>query len=149
MWKGLKAALGVLAGLFGIPLVIGGLFVFAVAGYVIDPEIAGGGQSEGFACIGYLAASVGALSCLAAWLLIRSTTKGAGTIRSQLSLWLSGLPFVFLGIWGIAFGRNLLFAIYHNDTLCVLCIATGTTLTLVGSGFWFYASWRLHQTNMK
>jgi hypothetical protein len=149
MWKGLKVALGVLAGLFGVPLVIGGLFVFVMAGYVIDPEIAGGGQSEGFASIGYLAASVGALFCLAAWLLVRSATRVTITFWSQLSLWLGGLPFVFLGIWGIVFGGNTLSAIYHNDTLCVLSIAVGTTLTLVGSGLWSYASWRFHLSEKK
>lgn len=149
MWKGLKAALAVLAGIFGVPLVVGGIFVFVMAGYVIDPTIAGGGQSEAFACIGCLAASIGAFSCLAAWWLVRSATKAAVTYRSQLSLPLSSLPFVFLGIWGIEFGVNVLSAIYHDDTLCVLCIAMGTTLTLVGSGPWLYAFWRFHRDDKR
>ena len=144
MWKGLKVALGVVVGLLGVPLLIGGLFMFVMAGYIIDPTIAGGGQTEGMAAIAFVAASVGALSCLAAWLLVRSDTKG-----SPLSLSLGGLPFAFLGIWGIVFGLNLLSAIYHIDTLCRLCIAMGATLTLAAFGLWSYAGWLLSRDNEK
>ena len=144
MWKGLKVALGVVAGLFGVPLLIGGLSAFVMAGYIIDPTIAGGGQTEGMAAIAFVAASVGAFSCLAAWLLVRSATKG-----SQLLLWLAGLPLAFLGIWGIVFGLSLLSATYHVDTLCVLCSAMGATLILVALGLWSYAGWRLCRDNEK
>jgi fucose 4-O-acetylase-like acetyltransferase len=144
MWKGLRVVLGVLAGLLGVPLLIGGLFVFIMAGYVIDPTIAGGGQTEGMAAIAFVAASVGALSCLAAWSLVRSAPKG-----SKLLLWLAGPPLAFLGIWGIVFGLNLLSAIYHDDTGCILCIAMGTTLILVDLGLWSYAGWLLCRDNEK
>jgi len=83
----IKVLLGVLAAFIGIPLLLAGLFVYAVAS-TVDPEIAGGGQTEGWIQIGFLTASVGALLCFAAWVLLRSEAKsttqsGAGPREEQ------------------------------------------------------------------
>ena len=67
----------------------------------------------------------------------------------QLSLWLVGLPVIFLGILGIIFGVNIHSAAEFDDATSVLFIVMGTTLTLIGSGMWFYAGWCLYQDSRK
>jgi uncharacterized membrane protein YfcA len=73
-WQSImKGLLGVLAALFGVPLVIGGLLVFGFS-VSIDPTIAGEEQTDFWAGTGFSAASVGALLCFAAWLFLRNTS---------------------------------------------------------------------------
>jgi hypothetical protein len=69
-----RCFLGALAGLVGIPLVFGGLLAAGVASRM-DPTIAGGGQTAGCIRIGLLAAALGALLCLAAWLAVFNTKE--------------------------------------------------------------------------
>jgi hypothetical protein len=85
----MKGLLGVLAALIGVPLVIGGIVVFAVA-VSMDPTIAGGGQNDAWAGMGFLAAFVGSLLCFAAWLLLRNTS-GKQVQRTLLGA-IVGLP---------------------------------------------------------
>lgn len=68
---------------------------------------------------------------------------------SQSLLWLSGLPVVFFGILGIMLGVSSLSADEYDDAAGIVFIVLGVMLTLVSSGLWFYASWRLYQGNKK
>jgi hypothetical protein len=66
---------------------------------------------------------------------------------SQLLLWLSGLPVIFFGILGTMFGVILVSGTEIDDAAGVLFIVLCTMLTLIGSGLWFYASWRFYRGN--
>jgi len=85
----MKGLLGVLAALIGVPLITGGMLVFGVA-ISMDPTIAGGGQNDAWAGIGFSAASVGSLLCFVAWLLLRNTS-GKQVRRALLGV-IVGLP---------------------------------------------------------
>jgi len=68
---------------------------------------------------------------------------------SQLLLWLSGLPFLFSGIYGIMWGVIFATSDEYDDAVGVIFIVGGITLTLVGSALWSYASWRFYRDNKK
>ena len=73
----MKGSLGLLAVFIGLLLLISGICVFVMAIWVIDPTIAGGGE-DGYALVAFLgfsAASVGSLLCLAACASWRSDKK--------------------------------------------------------------------------
>ena len=66
---------------------------------------------------------------------------------SQLMLWLSSLPVVFFGILGVMLGVVAVSSDEYDDAAGVLFVVLCTTLTLIGSGLWFYASWRPYRDN--